>query len=269
MCYYTSMIVVLLLGMGLIFGSFINALVWRLRTKRNWVSERSECTHCHHILASKDLIPVISWMMLKGKCRYCGHKIEDSPVTEVATSLLFAVSYIFWPVSLQGVGLFQFIWWLGVLIVFMALTVYDLRWLLLPNKLVYPLTIFVALGTLCLPLFFHYAWREVGVALLAAILLPGIFYILYAFSDGQWIGGGDVKLAVALGIIAGDPLRAILVLFLASVIGIAVSLPQIMQHRQRAMALKIPFGPFLIAGTILVQLFGASIIHWYTHLLIV
>ena len=74
---------------GLAFGSFVNALVWRIRHKRDFVSERSECTHCHHVLAWNDLIPVLSWLMLRGKCRYCHKKIDDSPVVEVTTAALF------------------------------------------------------------------------------------------------------------------------------------------------------------------------------------
>lgn len=267
MWYYNFMILVLLVGFGLIFGSFVNALVWRLRTGRNWVSERSECSHCHHVLAAKDLVPVVSWIMLRGKCRYCGRKIEDSPLTELSVPLLFVLSYAFWPVHLQGIGLFDFVVWLTILIVFVALIVFDLRWQLLPNNIIYPLIGFTGMATVLRPVLFHVSWQETLSSVLAAVVLSGLFYLLFAVSDGAWIGGGDVKLAVVLGLLAGDPLRAVLVLFFASLLGLLFSLPQIRAKKTKALKIKIPFGPFLIAGTIIVVLFGAPIIHWYTNLL--
>lgn len=261
-------LVIYLAALGLIFGSFVNALVWRLHNKRNWVSERSECPHCHHKLAAIDLIPVLSFVALKGKCRYCGKKIEDTPAPEIVTALLFVVSYICWPVELHGSGLFQFVCWLIILVAFMALVVYDLKWFLLPDKIVFPLTGFVALQVITQHIAYHFAWHEMLAAAAGAIVLSGIFYVLFIVSDGSWIGGGDVKLAVALGLIAGDPLRATLLLFFASIIGVAVSLPSMAKKKGKAaLKVQIPFGPFLIAATILIQLFGSPIIHWYTNLL--
>src|SRR4029079_16791155 len=98
------MILFLLVVFGLVFGSFINALVWRLHAGRDWVKERSECTHCHHPLAPKDLVPVISWLWLRGRCRYCHKPIDDSPLVELAVPFLFVLSYCFWPMPLAGVG---------------------------------------------------------------------------------------------------------------------------------------------------------------------
>src|SRR5688572_14187716 len=105
------MIVVVLIAFGLIFGSFINALVWRLHEGRDWVRERSECLQCHHQLAPKDLIPVLSWLLLRGKCRYCHKPIPDSPLVELAVPALFVTSYFFWPVDLAGSAWFAFICW--------------------------------------------------------------------------------------------------------------------------------------------------------------
>ncbi|HSW75135.1 MAG TPA: prepilin peptidase [Candidatus Saccharimonadales bacterium] len=258
-----AFVIVYLAALGLIFGSFVNALVWRLRNKRNWVSERSECVHCHHTLAPRDLIPVLSYIALKGKCRYCGKKIDDTPMPEVAAALLFVGSYIFWPIQIHGLGLFQFVCWLLILIAFTALAVYDLKWFLLPDKIVFPLIGFVILQILAQKVLYHFAWHDVGAAALGAVVLSGIFYILFVVSDGAWIGGGDVKLAIALGLIASDPLRATLILFFASIIGVLAAIPAMLKTK-KALKMQIPFGPFLILATIIVQLFGASIVHWYT-----
>lgn len=264
----TLVMLVLLGSLGAIFGSFVNALVWRLRNKRNWISERSECPNCRHKLASKDLVPIISWLILKGKCRYCKQKIDDNPLTEAALPILFIASYLLWPVSIEGVGLFQFVFWLLFLVGFMALAVYDLRWFILPNKIIFPLIGLAVAQVVTLPVFYHYDWSTVVDAGLGALLLFGIFYLLFQASKGEWLGGGDVKLVIVLGLLAGDPLRAVLVLFFASVVGTLLALPTIAKNGL-GKKMKLPFGPLLITGMIIVQLFGTSIIDWYVGLLTV
>ena len=259
------LILVGLLGLGLVWGSFINALVWRLHEKRDWVTERSECPHCHHQLASKDLIPVVSYLMLKGKCRYCKKPILDTPVSELLTPTLFLLSYIFWPSELTGAGLFLFIAWLVFIIGFVALAIYDLRWYILPNKMVFPIIGLAAVQVLIMPLAYHYSWHTVLDAALGALTLSGLFYIIFQISGGTWIGGGDVKLAMALGLLAGDPLRSMLLLFFASFIGSVAAIPIIAKNGLKS-KIKLPFGPLLIVGLILVQLFGSSVISWYSNL---
>ncbi len=261
-----NVLILVILGcFGLVFGSFINALVWRLHEKRDWVTERSECPHCHHVLAPKDLIPIASYLILKGKCRYCKKPIQDTPFTELLTPALFIASYLLWPSDLTGAGLFLFASWLVFIIGFVALAVYDLRWYLLPNRMVFPLIALAAAQVLVMPLAYHYSWHTVLDASLGALTLSGLFYILFQVSGGTWIGGGDVKLAIALGLLAGDPLRAMLLLFFASFIGTFMALPLILKNGLKS-KIKLPFGPLLIAGMILVQLFGSSVISWYSQL---
>ena len=104
------MIVLILFVFGLIFGSFVNAYVWRFKKRKNWVSERSICPNCKHVLRAKDLVPVLSWLSLRGKCRYCKKPISAQyPAVELFTALLFALSYAFWPYSLTLLGWLAFI----------------------------------------------------------------------------------------------------------------------------------------------------------------
>jgi len=91
------------------------------------------CPHCKHPLAAKDLIPVLSWLQLRGKCRYCKVPIEDTPLPELGVAALFVASYIWWPMEFTTMGKVNFIAWLIVLVGFMALIIYDLRWLTLPT----------------------------------------------------------------------------------------------------------------------------------------
>ncbi|HEX9153580.1 MAG TPA: prepilin peptidase [Candidatus Saccharimonadales bacterium] len=259
------MVLLLLIVIGLVLGSFVNALVWRLHENKNWVSDRSECTHCHHKLGPLDLIPVVSWVALHGNCRYCHQKIEDSPFTELMLPALFVISYLCWPVDLAGKGLIEFVFWLVFLVGFAALIVYDLRWFLLPNKIVFPLVALAVIQVVVVTVYRH----DVLLLLQAvggATAVGGIFYVLFQVSDGAWIGGGDVKLGIVLGLLAGGVIEGFLVLFAASLAGLMAALPSLLQGKAKRKT-QIPFGPFLILGLVIVQLFGADVINWYTGLI--
>ena len=257
-----TLVVIGLIGLGLIFGSFINAFVWRFHEGRDWVSERSECPHCHHVLAAQDLVPVLSYVLLKGKCRYCKKSIPDKPWPEIVLPILFVGSYLLWPLNFDKAGVVTMAFWLVFLVAFVALTMYDLKWYLLPNKIVYPLVGLAALQVIVVAVLSGSAWHDIMMAIAGALTLSGIFFLLFWISDGAWIGGGDVKLAIVLGLLAGTPLRAVLVLFLASLVGTLASIPVILRNKTMR-HLKVPFGPFLIAGIILVQLFASAILSWY------
>lgn len=259
------MYVALLAILGLCLGSFVNAFVWRLKHGGDWVKGRSECTHCHHVLAPLDLVPVFSWLWLGGKCRYCHKPIQDSPLTELALPALFLVSYFYWPAGFGGLGLFQFVMWLAILVALLILLVYDLRWYILPDKVVFALIGLAVVWVLGTAVFTQSAYGLLG-SLAGVVVISGFFYILYKISEGKWIGFGDVKLGIALGLLAGGALKACMVLFLASFIGVVVSLPLIFAGKASRKT-QLPFGPLLITGLIIVQIFGADIINYYIKLL--
>jgi prepilin signal peptidase PulO-like enzyme (type II secretory pathway) len=281
------MILVLLVTLGLIFGSFTNALVWRLReqsiiltkkkTKANKAylhdlsisKGRSMCPHCKRELGPLDLIPVFSWISLGGKCRYCNEPISPQyPLIELAMTGIFVLSYIYWPFTLHSpTQIIIFGLWLLELVGFMALVIYDFRWLLLPNRIIHPLTILavaqaaIATATAANPV--HILFIEIIPAVLVG---GGIFYILFQVSNGKWIGGGDVKLGWLLGITAGTAAQSVLLIFIAAVGGTIASIPLLLSKKLQRSSV-IPFGPFLILGAIVVRLFGTSILTWYQHLL--
>jgi len=274
------LIVLLLAAVGLIFGSFVNALVWRLheqaelaekKGKRSKKAElqklsilrgRSMCPECHHELAAKDLVPVFSWLFLRGKCRYCSKPISwQYPVVELVVAALFVISYVAWPKELHGLGLVELYFFLAFIVGFVALAVYDLKWFLLPDKIVFPF-VGLAVAELLVSLIFFHAGRPAFWASVWGVLIAsGIFFVLYQVSRGTWIGGGDVKLGLVLGILVGGPLNSLMLLFIASLLGTLVSLPMLMLGRAGRKTL-IPFGPFLIAATIIVVLFGSHFIDW-------
>lgn len=267
-----------LILLGLCFGSFVNAFVWRLHeleVKRKLTNKqrkelsvtrgRSMCVHCRHELAWYDLLPVVSWLSLKGRCRYCHKPISwQYPLVEVLTAASFVVSYLAWPYGFGLLGLILFTLWLVFLICFVALAVYDIRWMLLPNRIVYPL-----IGLAVLQVFIRVALtgEVVGVisgALLGFVAIGGFFYMLFQVSDGKWIGGGDVKLAFVIGPLVGSGALSLMVIFIASMLGTLVSLPFMASKSLKASS-RIPFGPFLILATIIVYLYGERILSWYTQ----
>ena len=258
--------VFLLIALGLILGSFVNAFVWRLHEGRNWVSERSECPKCHHVLSWMDLIPVLSWLLLQGKCRYCHKRIDDSPLTELALPALFVGSYLAWPLGLTSTPrILHFAAWLVFLVGFLALALYDFRWFILPDKLVFPLAGLALFQVLAMA-WAQQDWHVLVGALLGVLIISGLFYALLQVSDGKWIGGGDVKLGLVLGLLAGGGMQAVLLIFVASVSGLLFSLPLMLKGKVHKRSV-LPFGPFLILGLVIVQLFGTRIIDWYLGLL--
>jgi len=275
------MIIAILIVLGLCFGSFDNALVWRLRElskpkKKRVASDaelsiangRSMCPNCQHTLAWYDLIPVLRWLSVVGKCRYCHKPISwQYPVVELVTAALFVTSYLYWPQAAVDQGIFDLGVWLAAVTAFVALTIYDLRWMLLPDKIVYPLIALAGLSRLIDSLVFQASWRSFLGALIGALIGGGLFFVLFQVSDGKWIGGGDVKLGFALGFLAGNPLQALLVLLVASVLGLVGSLPTVLSGKMRR-DLQIPFGPFLMAGCFVIVLFGQGLATWYMHVLL-
>jgi prepilin signal peptidase PulO-like enzyme (type II secretory pathway) len=263
----TILYAVMMTLVGMAFGSFADAMAWRIHTQRDVVKDRSECEHCHHKLGVWDLLPVVSWVMLGGKCRYCKHPIGKlSPFVEASMGLIFLASYLAWPLGFdtwQGMVLFGL--WLVYLIVLAILFVYDLRWMLLPDILVVPLVavglIDAGLRTSLLPgtsVSDYATYVVLGIAAMA-----GVYWALYMISKGKWVGYGDVKLAVFMGAVLGWQ-KTLVVLMLANVLGLLIVLPGLLSRKLTPKS-HVPFGPFMIVAFVIVGLFGDAIINWYIH----
>lgn len=291
------MIIALLVILGLMLGSFANALVYRLHqqsinsrkskvtkskakkavrnlstfnfrhsTKEDSLSiinGRSMCPHCKHRLSSLDLVPVFSWVLLRGKCRYCRKQIGvQYPLVELVTASAFVASYLWWPTIFDNAGKVNFAVWLIMLTGFIALIVYDGRWMILPNRVIYPLIAVAASLVMANATVFHGGLAYVRDTAFSVAVAGGLFYGLYKASKGKWIGFGDVKLGILIGLLLNDAPRAFLVLFLASLLGTLVVLPGLIKKKITSSS-HIPFGPFLIIATVIVKLFGTALIEWY------
>lgn len=269
---------------GLCMGSFLLATVWRLHAQedgkkvrkavrdqlkqdKNTLSiakGRSICEYCGHRLQLADLVPLVSWVLLRGRCRYCKHELSwQYPFAELLTGVLFVVSYLEWPLELHMRGSILLFLWLLYLSGLIALAVYDIRWFILPNAILYPMIVGVIVHRAVDALLFLESASPIREAVLGLLVGGGFFYLLFTISKGVWIGGGDVKLGFFFGILLG-PILAFVTIFLASMAASVVTLAMIAAGRMKRKQ-QLPFGPYLIAATIIVVLYGDTLVNWYSR----
>lgn len=260
------LLAIILFFLGLTFGSFANAAAWRIGNGRGrtLLTGRSECTHCKHPLAWYDLVPVLSWLSLSGKCRYCGGRIDDTPVAELGLAGYFLVSFLLWPGGFgSALAVADFVFWLVYGVFLMILALIDRRKMILPDVLTYPLIGLAAVNVAVrAALSMEGAPAVIAGAVLAVLAIAGVYLVLYAVSRGRWVGFGDVKLSVFIGLALGDWRLSLLTFFLANLFGCLVILPGLLSKKLTRTS-KVPFGPFLILGFAVSGLVGARIVGWY------
>lgn len=279
--------------LGLMFGSFSGATVWRLRgrqlvadkevgelvdqeeleslssiSKATILSDRSQCLNCQEVLKWYDLVPVVSWLSLGGKCRYCKSRIGFfEPLIEVGLVSAFVASYLLWPEPLDSiVNITLLVLWLASLVVLAILFAYDFKWFLLPDIGVFVL---IALGTAMTLIRIFASDDMVGTIISAGfslMILSGLYYMIWLFSKGAWVGFGDVKLGIGLALMLTDWRLALLALFSANLFGTIIVLPGLLLGKVKR-GTHVPFGPMLIMGTIFSALLGTKVIEAYLNLL--
>lgn len=204
---------------GLIVGSFLNVLIYRIPRDQPFVAGRSHCPHCNHILAWYDLIPVASFLMLRGRCRYCGHTISPQyPIIEIISAIFF----VFAPSAPA----------LIVLELFLILAIIDYQHFIIPDGLLIALVIVS-------PFMGAISWNHV----LAVLGCGGFFFALWAISKGRWIGFGDVKFAAVLGLLFGFP-GAVVVIYIAVILGGLFGVILLVLHKATGKT-PLPFGTLL------------------------
>ena len=269
---------------GLIIGSFLNCAIYRLKTEESIVSSRSHCVKCGHKLGWKDLIPVFSFLFLKGKCRYCSKKISwQYPTVEIATGLLFLLMAIY---DLRFTiydfsSFFELTFHLIIVSLLIIIFVYDLKHYLIPDKIIYlAITITFFWRIFQLVVFFLNCGgststvSSASVTISQAILNPFVsalsasafFAAIVLVSKEQWMGWGDVFIAFFMGLFLGFP-NILIALFLAFTFGALVGIVLIAFGKKK-MKSQVPFGPFLILATFASLFWGEAIIAWYLGLFI-
>lgn len=240
---------------GLCFGSFLNAAVYRLRHRIGIVKERSICPNCRHILAFLDLIPLFSFLSLRGKCRYCAKSISwHYPIVELMAGIIFVLGARF--VAAPA----ELFYYLLVSVILLFIAVYDFFYLEIPDLVSLPAIIIILAWQFLRPT----DWLAV---VLAGFIIFAFFAIQFIISKGTWIGGGDLRLGFLMGIFLGQWQLAVLALTLAYITGAVVGLILIAGQKSSWQS-KLPFGPFLVLATWVSFLFGSQIIYWYSHLFV-
>lgn len=247
--------------LGLIIGSFLNVLVYRLKDAETLLG-RSLCRHCKHQIRWYDNIPLISFVLLRGECRDCDEKISwQYPVLELLTGILFALVgfFFFFPESV--LSWFEVAWLLGIMSCLIVIAAYDLRHMEIPQSMLI-VSILFAYGFFITyfflvsePFFISRLWQ----GLLGGGMVGGFFFILVWMSKETWMGWGDVWLGGVAGSIVGLP-YVLPMLTLSFGLGAFIGILAIVR-KKKSLKSQVPFAPFLVAGVIL-TLFLPKIFPW-------
>lgn len=255
---------------GLIVGSFLNCVIYRFETGQGFLRGRSFCPHCKHKLSWQDLIPILSFLLLKGRCRCCQKRISwQYPLVEIATGLLFLLIFNH---ALAGQvsnfqNLFTLAYYLIIVSFLIIIFVYDLKHYIIPDKVIFPAIGMVLVYNFISDLYFNHLTIKpfnhslLFSGILAAFIAAIFFFSIFLISKGHWLGFGDVKLAFFMGLFLGFP-NILAGLFLSFFIGAIISVALVLL-KKKTLKSEVPFGPFLVAGTFLALFWGKNLISFY------
>ena len=213
---------------------------------------RSYCPKCKKTIPFYDLVPLFSYLMLGGKCRFCSKPISiQYPIIELSTGFLFALAYY-----ISGFSL-SLLFYLPIFMLLVLIFIYDLKHLEIPEVFSW---LFLALAILAGLLTNIYSLDSF---LLGGLIGGGILGILVGISDERWMGSGDIKIGLGFGFLLGYP-NALLFLFLSFVIGAVFGVVAILVKKGKLKS-QIPFAPFLIVSAIITLLFGQRLIDYYLN----
>lgn len=280
-----------LVVLGLCLGSFSGATVWRLRarqlaqdeldgddsdskeyshlkklTNKPFLNDHSQCLKCSYKLRWYDLIPLLSWLLLGGKCRKCRKPIGYlEPLIELGVAAFFVLSFAFWPYPLSnGLEIARLVLWLMAGVPLAILFVYDTKWSLLdlPTNLV-----LIAIGLFSAVLVVINTPNKMTILFSivgSVLILSGLYYAFFKISRGRWVGGGDPVLGLGLALLLADWKLALIALFAANLIGCIILLPALLTNKLKPNS-HVPFGPLLIIGFVIAGLAGNYIISLYFY----
>ncbi len=254
----TSILITVAVGVfGLLLGSFGNVLIYRLPEGKNVVSDRSRCRNCHKVVPWYDNIPVLSFLVLRGKCRQCKTKISPRyPLVELLMGLLFVLIYM--TTGWTWLALEYYIFVFGLVVI----TFIDLDHYIIPDVMSLPGIVIGLLGAFLNP------EREFISALLGVLMGGGflwaVAYFYEVFRKQEGMGGGDIKLLAWIGAVLGWPAIPFVILsssIVGSIVGIFV-----MRKSENGLKTVIPFGPFLALGSVMYLLGGYKFVFQYLRL---
>lgn len=235
------------LAPGLAVGSFLNVVAARIPLRRSIVSPGSACPSCEASIAWYDNIPLVSYAVLRGRCRHCGVSISwRYPAVEAATAVLVACSALKFGFS------WDFLVAAAFCAVLVAISATDLERRIIPNRIVLPATVVLLAAQTIL---------DPSVEWIAGGLGAAAFFLIAALAYPGGMGMGDVKLALLLGVVLGRTVPVALLIGMLT--ALVPSFVVIARHGKAGRKMTIPFGPFLAVGGVVALFAGHSILNWY------
>lgn len=269
------LVIFFLFVMGLVWGSFLNVVIYRMSHGKSVADGRSACPKCKHLIPWKYNIPLLSFFFLKGKCAFCQKKISiQYPLIEALTGVFFVwwfvVGFNFFKLVGNPWGFIQPVFWLVVGLVLLAIFIIDLLYMVIPfslNLTLFTLALSYRVGLTSFGLMETTDFvRAVASGVGLCFLLLSLQIIVKKFKKVDGFGLGDIYLVPSLGLLLGWP-KIVPGVFLAFVSGSLVGLILIALKKKK-MSQYLPFGPFLILGTVVSLLWGNAIWTWYFSFLV-
>lgn len=270
-----TFVIIFLFVMGLVWGSFLNVVIFRMSHGKSIAEGRSICPKCKHTISWKYNIPLLSFFMLRGKCAYCKKKISIRyPLIEFLTGVFFVwwfvVGFNFFKLVGQPWSVIQPFFWLTVGLVLLAIFMIDLLYMVIPfslNLTLFSLSLLYRVGLTSFGMmrgedFIRSVESGIGVCLIFLL----VQFLTKKIRGVDGFGLGDIFLVPSLGILLGWP-KIVPGIFLSFLIGSLVGIVLLVSGKKK-LGQYLPFGPFLIAGTVLSLFWGAQIWSWYVSLLV-
>lgn len=253
---YTTLFLGMLGVVGACIGSFLHLVVTRMHAGSSMVRPRSHCSACGHVLKAPDLVPIVSYLFTRGRCRYCKTRISPQyPFVEFAAGAVFVMAG--YCMTLHGDWLMlvrDLVVGSSLIMIFL----YDVRYGLVPDVFVVPAAI-LAFGVDVM------RGGSIPYAIVAGVVLGGFFWIQHVVSKGRWVGAGDISIGILLGLYLGLA-RGLIALWIAYVVGAMVAIA-LLAYKKTTRQSRIPFGPFLVTGAFVALWFGDRIIGYIRILL--
>ena len=234
--------------LGLLFGSFFTVVGTRLPNHENFLNSRSYCDRCHHRLSLIDMVPLLSFLFLRGRCRYCKGKIDAlSSYMEFFTGVLFALAYYTFGLS------YSLFTALGIISMLSILSVSDITYYIIPDEVLFFFSgYFLIIRTLQLGVVKTLSC--IGSGLILFGIMYGIMLLGNLIFKKETLGGGDIKMMFVFGLIL-HPLLGLIVIFIGSLLALPVSIFLLTKKHERL----VPFGPFLLISCTFVYFTGLSV----------
>lgn len=248
---------------GAALGSFISVVIYRLhKGEKGIFTGRSHCPQCKKELEVPDLIPILSYLTLRGQCRYCSKEISYMyPMLEAVTGAVFALLFAKFQfadsaLNFSGMhfGLYALYGFYAFVLIFTFF--YDLKYMEIADQILLPGIIIALIATLGFPLTPH-----IIDALIGAAIGTAFFAVQYGLSGGKWVGLGDLRVGAFMGAILGWKFLLV-ALFISYITGSIASI-FIIAQKKKLLGVKVPLAPFLVIGTFATIFFGEEILKWY------